>query len=294
MAYKFKLIFFLNVLLYLSPILFFNSHIARAQEDLQDVAATLDWTHGPGIVYHSNQATIDLTSDESSVSGSDASKIMSAINDGIPFETELFIEKWSGDTYQGYITYNYYDSGYVKLDEWEDVKPDEFLKEKKESVKAQNKQIIANGSQNIITDVEWITEPSLDRNQNTVYYAINYIFAEGGPSINATTLILGRHGYTDATLVMSPEDFLVSGNQNLTFIRNNYKYLPQKEYSKFTTGDKVAAVGIGGLLATSLGIKAFKAGGLAALLIFAKKFAFLLLIPFIFAFSWIKNLFTRK
>ena len=62
----------------------------------------------------------------------------------------------------------------------------------------------------------------------------------------------------------------------------------EKQYSKFTTGDKVAAAGIGGLLAASLGIKAFKAGGIAALLLILKKAWFVLFIPFIFAWGLIK------
>ena len=73
----------------------------------------------------------------------------------------------------------------------------------------------------------------------------------------------------------------------------NYDFIPEKSYEKFTTGDKVAAAGIGGLLAASLGIKALKGGFLVALLLIAKKLWFIVLIPFIFAFNWIKRLFTK-
>lgn len=270
------------------------SNNSFAQEN--SVFDDLNWTLGPGIAYHLNEATIELTVNEQSVSGSDANKILTYIN-RLPSETDLFISIYSRDSrgdFLGYINYDFYNSGYVKLDEWKDVNPDKFLKDKKEMVKEQNKEIIASGSQNIITDTKWLTEPTLDKNTKTVYYAIKYTFKEGGPSINATTLILGRHGYTDATLVMDPIKFAISGKQILSYVRSSYKFTPQKEYSKYTKGDKIAAVGIGGLLAASLGIKVFKAGGLAALLIFAKKFAFILLIPLIALFTWMKNIFVRN
>ena len=52
--------------------------------------------------------------------------------------------------------------------------------------------------------------------------------------------------------------------------------------------------GIGGLLAASLGLKAFKVGGIAALLLILKKAWFIIFIPFVFAWGWIKRLFSRN
>ena len=42
------------------------------------------------------------------------------------------------------------------------------------------------------------------------------------------------------------------------------------------------------------GVKAFKAGGIAALLLILKKVWFIIFIPFIFAWNWIKRLFSRN
>ena len=74
----------------------------------------------------------------------------------------------------------------------------------------------------------------------------------------------------------------------------NYDFVEQKKYTNFSTGDKVAAAGIGGLLAASMGVKAFKAGGIAALLLILKKTWFILFIPFIFAWGFIKRLFSKS
>ncbi len=94
--------------------------------------------------------------------------------------------------------------------------------------------------------------------------------------------------------VWFPEDFQINKNEIIKHIVATYSFVEQKKYTNFSTGDKVAAAGIGGLLAASMGIKAFKAGGIAALLILLKKGGFLLFLPLIFVWGWIKRLFTRK
>ena len=52
--------------------------------------------------------------------------------------------------------------------------------------------------------------------------------------------------------------------------------------------DKIAAAGIGALLASTLGIKAMKPGIIAAALLLLKKFWFIIFLPFI----WLGKLFT--
>ena len=66
-----------------------------------------------------------------------------------------------------------------------------------------------------------------------------------------------------------------------------HKFNATKEYKDWKSGDKVAAAGIGALLATTLCIKALKPGIIAAGLLFLKKFWFIIFLPFI----WLGNLF---
>ena len=52
----------------------------------------------------------------------------------------------------------------------------------------------------------------------------------------------------------------------------NFKYNQGSQYMTFKSGDKIAAYGVGALVAGSLGIKGLaKTGALAAILAFAKK-----------------------
>jgi len=67
-----------------------------------------------------------------------------------------------------------------------------------------------------------------------------------------------------------------------------HKFNTAKEYKDWKSGDKVAAAGIGALLATTLGVKALKPGIIAAGLLLFKKFWFIIVLPFI----WLGKLFT--
>ena len=64
-----------------------------------------------------------------------------------------------------------------------------------------------------------------------------------------------------------------------------HKFNETKEYKDWKAGDKVAAAGIGALLATTLGVKYLKPGLLAVAAVFLKKFWFIIFLPFIWLFK---------
>ena len=250
---------------------------------------SLNWTYGPATIKHLTQGTIKISEGQQAVTGDDAKQVMYWWN-GEQFNIDVLVaDPETGD----YTDYKYLNEGYVKLDDWKDVDPDKFIKELRSGLKESNKRRIANGF-NTITQIKWLREPILNKAKNTVSYATIVSFSDNSNSINASLILLGRYGYTESTYVTYEETFRKTGNSELNKIIANYDFVPEKEYSKFTTGDKVAAAGIGGLLAASLGIKAFKAGGIAALLLILKKAWFIIFIPFIFAWGWIKRLFSRN
>ena len=76
--------------------------------------------------------------------------------------------------------------------------------------------------------------------------------------------------------------------QMLLNLSKIHKFNDTKEYKDWKAGDKVAAAGIGALLATTLGVKALKPGLIAAGLLLLKKFWFIIFLPFI----WLGKLFT--
>mgnify|MGYP006114218165 CR=1 FL=1 len=248
----------------------------------------LNWIDGPNNIKHTNQGKVIIQEGYSALINDDAEQIMFWIN-GQQFNVQLFVQEDFGP----YISYFYVNEGYVSLDDWKDVNPDKFIKEIDKGRIEGNKIRLKNNS-STVNSIGWIKEPTLDRKNNAVYYALIVNFSDNTSSVNAITLLLGRYGHTKATYVGEVDYFKDNNEAIFKKIVNNYSFIEQKKYTNFSTGDKVAAAGIGGLLAASLGVKAFKAGGIAALLILLKKGGFLLFLPLIFAWGWIKRLFTRK
>ena len=95
-------------------------------------------------------------------------------------------------------------------------------------------------------------------------------------------MVLGRKGYTDITFLFKESIADVMPTE-IDKVVKNFKYNQGSQYTDFKSGDKIAAYGVGALVAGSLGIKGLaKTGALAAVLAFAKKAWFIVLFPFIF------------
>jgi uncharacterized membrane-anchored protein len=87
----------------------------------------------------------------------------------------------------------------------------------------------------------------------------------------------GRHGYEEITLVQESADFPSTDGQSIANrIADAYEFGSGSRYQDFRTGDTVAAVGAGGLIAAALGAKLGKSL-LVVAVIFLKKLWFLVL-----------------
>ena len=157
--------------------------------------------------------------------------------------------------------------GYIKGDDWSQVDPDEFLEQLKSTSVENNKERMKNGY-NTVQDIRWHIKPEFNKDLGYVYYSLIVAFDDGSETFNSTAMVLGREGYTDLV--------------------KNFIYKTGAQYTDYKSGDKVAAYGVGALVAGSLGIKGLaKTGALAALAAFAKKLWFIILLPFIFLFRLI-------
>ena len=178
------------------------------------------------------------------------------------------------------------DDGYIKLDDWKDLKPDDLIQEKRENAKINNKDREAIGTA-LIDDVQWIDYPDLNKDTNSISYSFKVSWSDGEENMNKYLIILGRKGYTEfeiVSLYANENEFNAAKNLS-QILQNNFKYNAELEYRDYKPGDKVAVYGVAALVATSLGVKGLaKAGGL---LLALKKFWFILLFPFIFLFKLI-------
>jgi uncharacterized membrane-anchored protein len=141
----------------------------------------------------------------------------------------------------------------------------------------------------------WAQEPIYEKSSRTAYWAIK-VKDETGIIVNAIAVKLGRNGFSKLIWVGVAEEFSSSENL-LREALNNYKFKNGFRYADYSSGDKIAAFGLASLVAVTAGSKSGKgvvAGIFATLLIFAKKLWFLIFLPFVVGWKWIKRLFTGR
>lgn len=171
--------------------------------------------------------------------------------------------------------------GYVDMEEWtEDAKAqiDEIWQSYVEGAKAQSERI---GFQ--ITPLKWVLYPTLNQATKVMTYGILLDFG-GEEVINLHTIKFTRSGYVEMNVVTDNAllaDLSSSFDDVATYASNSYAPQEGFRYADFKDGDKIAAVGALGVLASVMGVEYTKKGTLAAvgaaILLFAKKFWFLLL-----------------
>ena len=269
------------VLFFTFKALALDTKIPVTNEEWDKAWASLNWKKGPSVVnYNKANSKINISSNFEILEGTEAHQMLYWLN-GVDFS---YVDVYAmGQNSEQYLFY-YTDSGYVKTDDWTDVDPDKFIKEMIENYKASNSTRQQNG-QATVMDVTWKKKPYLDGTYNSVYYAFNVTWSDNSSTVEGTAIILGKEGYTTASYVGGTDGYQEQLLLNLSKI---HKFNTAKEYKDWKSGDKVAAAGIGALLATTLGVKALKPGIIAAGLLLFKKFWFIIVLPFI----WLGKLFT--
>ncbi len=258
-----------------------DRNIPKTNEEWDKAWTSLNWKTGPSIVsYKQANSQISIPSNYEILEGKEAHQILYWIN-GVDFD---YVDVYAMGSDSEQYMFHYTDSGYVKTDDWTDVDPDKFLKEIKENYKASNEIRKKNGQPTVV-NVTWNKKPYLDGIYNSVYYALNITWSDNNQSVEGSAIILGREGYTTGKYVGGNSGYQ---EQKLLNLSKMHKFNSTKEYKDWKSGDKVAAAGIGALLATTLGVKALKPGIIAAGLLLLKKFWFIIFLPFI----WLFNLFS--
>lgn len=180
------------------------------------------------------------------------------------------------------------DDGFIKGDDWSNVDANDFLQEMIKGSKENNKERIKNGYKTV-TDLSWHIKPQFNEDLGYVFYSLVVQFDDGSETYNSTAMVLGRKGYTDITFLFK-ENIADLMPGEIDKVVKNFKYNSGVQYSDFKSGDKVAAYGVGALVAGSLGIKGLaKTGALAVIAAFAKKLWFIILLPFVFLFRLVSR-----
>ena len=249
---------------------------------------SLHWTDGEKLTLPNSRASLNTPPEFRQLLGKDASTMWEVLG-GVeaPPGIEAMIYDPKSETIVYFLKHG---DGFVRLDDWADIDADEMLKSISESTEAENARRRENGVSPLHI-VGWAERPHLDREKNTVQWAIESREGETGTNVNRVSLMLLRSGYEKLIWIGSKRDddtgLLKAGQDN--FIANQ-----GTRYTDFKPGDKVADYGIAGLVAAVLGVKlATKLGLIALIAVFAKKFAVLIVLPFLFLFKKLKAFFVR-
>lgn len=170
--------------------------------------------------------------------------------------------------------------GHVNMDDWtEDVNSqiDEIWDSYVEGAKAQSERIGYD-----VVPLRWVLYPTLNKDARVLTYGILLSFGDQ-EVINLTSVKFTRSGYV-VMQVVTDEETLAAGAASFDsvslYAAATYEPGFGFRYADFKDGDKVAAIGAVGVLASVIGVKHGK-GWLAAMggmiLLFAKKAWFLLL-----------------
>ena len=178
--------------------------------------------------------------------------------------------------------------GYVKFDDWDSGdRSDEIETIWEGFVEGTKEQSRRLGEK--ITPLEWYVYPTLVKDKSYLYYAI-LLDWNGTKQINIKASYFDRRGYITFLTVPDGTDYSKEEIRDLVEAAlDSYEPKAQQSYFDFKDGDKIAAAGAIGVLATLVGVKYGKgvfAGLFAILLAIFKKAWFLLFLPLIF----LKNL----
>jgi uncharacterized membrane-anchored protein len=190
-----------------------------------------------------------------------------------------------------FMIFTFDDMGFVKDDERDKLDADAMLESMQEGTKAGNAAREERGWATL-TLVGWDQPPFYDTRTNNLTWATRIRASDDdADGLNHSVRLLGRGGVMSVDLVMSPDEKSLA-LPVLDEIVAGFSYVPGQRYAEWRTGDKVAAVGLTGLVVGGAGAVAAKTGLLAKLgktLIAAGKAAILVLIG---VGAWLKKKFS--
>jgi uncharacterized membrane-anchored protein len=225
------------------------------------------------------------------VNGKDARTILEKYYHNPPDESVLgliFPEDrgvFTDSSYFFIITYS--DMGHVDDDDAEDMNYEELLTELKNDAVAANAEREKLGYRKAWI-VGWASQPYYDKDKKVLHWAKEVKFdGDSTNTLNYDVRVLGRAGVLVLEAVAGIEQ-LKEVKANINNIFGMVSFADGNKYENFDSGvDKVAAVGIGGLIAGKILAKA----GFFALLI---KFWKVLAVGVVAAIAAIRKFFTRK
>lgn len=265
--------------LFLLSLIALGSLSVQAQQSTSDQIAALNWVKAPNTVKITEQAKLKLTGNQLYLDDVETNKFLK-LNGNLPRDNSFTLldgtEFW-------FAVFEFTADGYVKDDE--KINADALLKVLKDGNEKSLEERRKQGLPPLYLE-GWYTPPHYDTETKRLEWATNLRDDQKNPLVNFTTRILGRSGYMSATLVSDPKN-LDRDIKSFKLALKNFDYVNGERYSEWRDGDKVAAYGLGALVA----------GGAAAAVASKGGFKFLwaiVLAAFAGVGAFLKKIFGRK
>lgn len=199
----------------------------------------------------------------------------------LPKDGKIF----DSDAYAVNITFD--DIGYVDDSDAKKMNFDKILKEMKKDTESGNTYRVENGYP-AMEIVGWAAQPYYDQDQKKLHWAKEIAFEDYDVStLNYDVRVLGRRGVLSLNFISDIENLSVI-NKDIPKLLPNVNFNAGHAYRDFDSSiDKIAAVGIGGLIAGKVLAK-------TGLLVLLLKFWKFLAIGAIAIFAGAKKIFSRK
>ncbi|PWJ36110.1 DUF2167 domain-containing protein [Sediminitomix flava] len=148
-----------------------------------------------------------------------------------------------------FVAISYDESGYISDEDAQDMDYEELLEEMKEDTRASSEERVKQGYESIQL-LDWASAPYYDEASKKLHWAKSIQFGDSdSPTLNYNLLALGRHGYLELNFVADIaqlDEVKVAIPELMPSVNFNDGY----RYEEFDSSiDKVAAYGIGGLIA---------------------------------------------
>lgn len=188
------------------------------------------------------------------------------------------------------LVFQFDDIGYVDDSDRDALDAEALIKAFRDGIPAGNRERRSMGLEEL-HGMGWQVPPFYDPQTNNLTWGLKLDFASGS-AINYDIRILGRRGVMQATLVGAPETYAAALPQVKTLLAD-FSYLSGNKYAEWSQGDKVAGVGLAGLVAGGGVVAAAKTGLLAKIGLILAKGGKGLIIGLIVLFATLGSFFKR-
>lgn len=175
-------------------------------------------------------------------------------------EVGMLMPVSDGDVGSWFVCFSFVDAGYVEDEDRDELDADDLLDTLKKGTAYGNEERERRGWATLEL-VGWEKEPFYDAKSNNLTWATRNRSGDS-EGVNWSTRLLGRRGYMNVDLVISPEDLAVA-LPRFESLMGGFRYREGHRYAEFRSGDKVAEYGLAALVAGGAGVVAAKTGLLA-------------------------------